>query len=416
MTSSQAAHAVVSQVSEHSEIEPRVAERHPLKSDIRELSPSTSRSGTPAPTASRSGAALTTALNKFLVGAYKLAGFSLLSIILFGLASYIGLNALFFLHKSWMAPAIISPSDPRVLQLRTRLAQELWNRQKVEADRSQVRSQLNHARRTIAMEEQYQETFHAAVAKNASFQYGKLAKFKSLQTEIDSIQQSLETATGRFAEAQGNSVQSAFDAKLINQEQKATADYRLAELEARQVAVQGQKASLVAQMAELTQKLQGLSTVASNPSESAPATLEGLELKRSFMNSVLETQRAQDESGALKASEVALAESLKGYDEVISIIRQSPLVLAATGELTVAFVPYDNLPNIKPGAPVFGCSLYVIWCRKVGQVGAVVEGEVVAKHPVYGSELRGKFVRLNLDNHRWAEQTVLHVGRPPLWL
>jgi hypothetical protein len=83
--------------------------------------------------------------------------------------------------------------------------------------------------------------------------------------------------------------------------------------------------------------------------------------------------------------------------------------------LTIAFVPYHTLDDIAAGDPVFGCAAQVVWCTPVGRVGATIEGEVTAKHPVYGSDLRGKFVRLELDSADRAQDSVLHVGRPPMF-
>ncbi len=389
--------------------------RVPRHSDIRELSPEGARRSAHAGPR-RSAAAVTNTLNRALVGIYKLAGFSLLSIILFGLFAYVSLNGLFFLHEAWISPAIIAPADPRVIELRARLAHEVWNRQRVEAERAEVRSKVRHAQRTIGVEHDYQQTFRAAVSENASFQRGRLHRVRSLREEIDTVQRALDEATERFAFAHGQALTSAYDARLINQEQKATGDYRLAELEARQIALQGQKATITGQLEEISLQLRALGTVAADPSAGIPATVEGLELKRSYMNSVLEAQKAEDTLVALGAADSALGEAIKGYDTVISIIQESPLLLAASGQVTVAFVPYDNLRAVKSGAPVFGCAAYVVWCKQVGRVGKAIDGEVVAKHPMYGTELRGTFVRLELHDPEWAKEAVLHVGRAPLWL
>ncbi len=413
MKASSTAHGTQSESSAEGPASSSAQARPEQYSDIRELAPTT-HSTPSVPDAGRGR--VTNALNKGLVLAYKVVGFSLLSIILCGLCAYVALNALFFLHRRWVAPAIIAPSDSRVLELRARLAHEVYNREKVEAERAQVRSDLSHARRTIEAERRYQETFRKAVSRSASFQRGRVAQVRALGKELDVVQQHLDQATRRFAEAQQQALSSAYEARLINREQKATGDYRIAELGTKQITLQGQKAGINAELAELSQELQALGTVAKNPQESSPGTVEGLELKRNFMNSVLEEQKAREDIGALEKAEAALAETTKGYDNVIAIIKESPLLLAASGELTVAFVPYDNLPNVKAGDPVFGCQAYVVWCERVGSVGATIEGEVVAKHPVYGSDMRGKFVRLELDDPSWARHAVLHVGRAPLLL
>lgn len=393
--------------------------RETRTSDIRELTAlKEHESVPPAEAAGRgsAGAALTNFFNKSLVAAYKFVGFGLLTIILLGLFAYVALNGLFFLHHGWVAPSIIAPSDLRVIELRAKLAHELWNRQKVEAELAQVQSSLGHARRTSAMEAQYQETFQSAVSKSASFKWGRMKAFRKLETELESVQAQLRNATAEFSSTHKESVDTAYAANLIDRQQKATEDFRMAELHARKVQLEQQKTDLDNQLQQLAQQATALGSVAKGAAQSAPATFEGLQLKRSYMTSVLEAARAKDEATALESAQLALQEALKGYDSVVSIIKESPLLLAASGELTVAFVPYENLERVNPGDPVYGCWARVVGCSVVGRVGEAVEGEVTAKHPIYGSDLRGKFVRLELDEETWAKQPVLHVDRPPLFL
>ncbi len=364
---------------------------------------------------SKTGARLTNFFNKTLVAAYKVVGFSLLTAILFGLFAYVALNSLFFMHERWVAPAIIAPSDLRVIELRARLAHELWNRQKVEAELARVGSDLKHAQRTVSMEEGYQSTFQTSVQKNATAQWGRLAGFASLQGELQSVRRELDEATAEFSRTQTESVKSAYQANLIDKHQKAAEDFQLAELSARRIQLQQQETQLSQQLSQLRQQARALGSVAKRPSDSTPGTFEGLQLKRSYLNSVLEKERATDDVAALQSAEAALSKALEGYDEVVSIISESPLLLAASGELTIAFVPYDNLDDIAAGDPVFGCRAQVVWCERVGVVAETIEGEVTAKHPVYGSDLRGKFVRLKLESPDSARNSVLHVGRPPLF-
>lgn len=359
--------------------------------------------------------AVTNYLNKTLVAAYKVLGFSLLGIILFGLFVYIALNGLFFLHHRWVAPALIAPSDLRVIELRARLAHEVWDRQKVEAERARVVSDLKHAQRTLTMEDQYQETFQTAVSKNASAQQQRVWGFKALQKDVRKVHDKLERASADFTRERTQSLASAHAVNLIDNEAKATEDFRLAELDARRVQLQHQEAQLNAQLTQLSQEASALRSVASGPNAAAPATFEALQLKRSYLNSALEEDRARDEVELLTSAERALSEALQGYDAVIAIIQESPLLLAASGELTVAFVPYDNLSEVNEGDPVYGCVARIIGCHVVGSVGKAVEGEVTAKHPVYGTDLRGKFVRLELNEPKAVESVVLHVKRPPLF-
>lgn len=396
------------------------ARRTSADSDVRELGPRADLRERPpsvlppAPTVRRG--VLTNLLNKTFVSLYKVVGFTLLGCILFGLFTYIAVNGLFFLHHGWVSPVIVSPSDARVLDLRARLAGEVWNRQKVEAERATIAAAAAHAERTMSMEQEYQRTFAQSISHNRRFQRGQFSQVRRLRKEIEQWSDELRTTTERMTTSQGENLESAYNARLIDQAQKAAGDFRLVELEARRIALSQQKASVTAQMSELARQLQALETVARDPLASTPATLEGLELKRTFMNSVLQAQRARDEKVALDVSATALGQALAGYDKVVSMISESPLLLAAEGEVVLAFIPYDNLDAATPGAPVIGCDALVVWCKRAGSVGQVIAGEVTAKHPVYGTDLRGKYIELKLNERNWAKKAVLHIGHAPLLL
>ena len=61
--------------------------------------------------------------NRALVTAYKLIGFLLLTVILIGIVSFVGLHAFYLVDRSWVKPRVVSPGDPEVVELRSRLAE-----------------------------------------------------------------------------------------------------------------------------------------------------------------------------------------------------------------------------------------------------------------------------------------------------
>jgi len=79
-------------------------------------------------------------------------------------------------------------------------------------------------------------------------------------------------------------------------------------------------------------------------------------------------------------------------------------------------VPYDNIARARPGAPVYACRAHLVWCRKVGRIGAPLEGEVTGQDPLRRAELRGVMIGIELHEPHAAREAVLHLGRAPLFI
>jgi len=105
---------------------------------------------------------------------------------------------------------------------------------------------------------------------------------------------------------------------------------------------------------------------------------------------------------------------IKDQDAVVGRLAQSPYLKAIENKVTLAFVANQNLKNIKLGTPLYGCVWGLVWCRKVGTVKAVLDGEVQDIHPHDESIQRG--LMLEVDVSDWgASETVLFAGSKPLW-
>jgi len=134
-----------------------------------------------------------------------------------------------------------------------------------------------------------------------------------------------------------------------------------------------------------------------------------------------ELEKAKLEKENLMGKRVPLAQRIeslklriKDQDAVVNRLAQSPYLKAIESKVTLAFVPNQNLKNVKLGAPLYGCAWGLVWCRKVGTVKTVLESEVQDIHPHDESIQRG--LMLEVDVTEWgASETVLFVGSKPLW-
>jgi hypothetical protein len=105
---------------------------------------------------------------------------------------------------------------------------------------------------------------------------------------------------------------------------------------------------------------------------------------------------------------------IKDQDAVVGRLAQSPYLKAIENKVTLAFVSNQNLKNVKLGSPLYGCAWGLVWCKKVGTVKAVLDGEVQDIHPHDESIQRGLMVEVDVTE--WgASEAVLFAGSKPLW-
>jgi hypothetical protein len=112
-------------------------------------------------------------------------------------------------------------------------------------------------------------------------------------------------------------------------------------------------------------------------------------------------------------------ESLKlrkvDQDNVVKRLEASPYLKAINQKIVLAFVPYQNLRNVKIGTKLYGCAWGLVACSNVGKVTAVLEGEVDNVHPHDESIQRGVMVEIDVSSSA-AGETVLFAGGKPLFL
>lgn len=103
-----------------------------------------------------------------------------------------------------------------------------------------------------------------------------------------------------------------------------------------------------------------------------------------------------------------LAEKVTKLDEIEAQLKGRPIVRAIAQSMDVAFVPYTQIDGVKNGGTVYDCTWGLFNCRSVGTVAELVPGEVVLPDP-WGSQARGQYVVLSLQNHDAAKSKSLRV-------
>src|ERR1700733_11742328 len=130
----------------------------------------------------------------------------------------------------------------------------------------------------------------------------------------------------------------------------------------------------------------------------------------------LEKDNQAGRRAPLKARLEALALRIKDQEQVVHRFEMSPYLRAVNGKVVLAFVPYQNLRNVKIGTKLFGCSWGLVVCSRVGKVTATIDGEVQDIHPHDESIQRGMMVEIELSTPSAEGDSVLFAGGKPLWL
>jgi hypothetical protein len=148
----------------------------------------------------------------------------------------------------------------------------------------------------------------------------------------------------------------------------------------------------------------------------APKTPEQWLVHHEVQKTKLDKDNQNGRRGALHARLDSLALLIKDQEAVVHRFEASPYLRAINGKVVLAFVPYQNLSNVKEQVKLYGCSWGLVMCHVVGRVKSTIEGEVQDIHPHDESVQRGIMVEVELSTPSAEGESVLFAGSKPLWL
>jgi len=359
---------------------------------------------------------LVNSLNAAIVSAYKVMGFLILAIILGGLLAYLGTHGFFLLNRSWVAPTIISPSDERILTLNAQIAAQAAAREKLLAERLELRARLDDALRVVAAEEAFQEGFAAALKGDRSFRARELGKLLALRRQQEETRTNFDQISKPFASMVLGRADALAGVNLIDREALLTTHHQVAQLGHSSFLLAEKEVELETKIAALRRDIAAIDALEDGAGGKMGASVDVLKLQQTRTESELDLARARELANALEENLRTIDVSIARYDALLAAIRSSPYLKAMEGNLTVAFVPYDNIAKVKPGVSLHACKLGLIWCSNVGSVARILDGEVTRKHPIRNVLLRGAMVEIELEDPVWAQKDLLHLGRAPFFL
>jgi len=354
-------------------------------------------------------------LSRLVVSCYRVTGMAVLAIILLGLGSYISLVLFYAVNASWITPQIISPTDERVLQLNNAITQATWLREKFNSDRLELQMKLRDAERQSSQAEQYENAFQRTVQQSLTDQAKKFAEQKNVAASYASAAPQILDEQRRFLSQSQAETENLHRAHLIDEEEYLSRKEKFSQARLSGLSLQRDDTELRHVSTSLGREVKSYEELFGSPAAAkVPLSYDVLQAKKEYDSAVLDRARTHDLQEVLRAQSLALDLEIARQDAVLSSMRDSPYLRASKNNLMVAFLPYRNSGHVRAGVPIYGCSMAVIWCHRVGRIEEIFGGEVVGKQPLFGRELRGVLIRLHVDEPDWLHKQVLFLRRPPL--
>ena len=205
------------------------------------------------------------AVNRGLVSAYKLIGFVLLAVILIGIISFVGLHSFYLVHRAWVVPRVVSPSDAQVIDLRTRLAQETQRREALVRQRLEDEVQLKQLQLTVAAERAFQQALPGAMALDATARRESAAALQQAQAAQQHAGQALLRLGQQVQYSSMEQLKRDFAAKLIDRQQFLQQSYQLGQVAQAGPRWMEQQAQLRAQIQQLSHEAAAYEAVGGGP-------------------------------------------------------------------------------------------------------------------------------------------------------
>lgn len=338
-------------------------------------------------------------VNKVVVSTYKLVGFAVLTLIALALVSYLGANVFYWFSTSWIEPTVIAPTDERVLALSTQLLQQTSARDKVAAD-------LADAERVMRMHQEFLDSARKALADELADRKSELGRLMAIDRSFASTRAEVASSGRAYSDLSKRKLAAEYQSHFIDRETAVSGALQLSQIAQGNLSLAEKEAELAKRRAELSRETEALgAAVGARPA--GRHSLEVLKIVQDVKRAEVELAKATDDRGVLQRS-------LERYDKMVRTLQNSPFIRAVDGKEPIAFVPYDNIDRVKAGAPVYGCAIGPLFCKKVGSIVMLLPGEMSYKHPLHNAQLRGQPVQLSLGDVHEAERKVLFVGGRPI--
>jgi hypothetical protein len=145
-------------------------------------------------------------------------------------------------------------------------------------------------------------------------------------------------------------------------------------------------------------------------------TIDAALLRRQVDEAKLQREEAIGHRTSLQQRAQHMALRINEQGQLVDQLAASPYLRAVGRKVVLVFIPYSNLPNVKMGTKLYGCSWGVTLCSRVGRIISLLDGEVQELHPHDETIQRGVMAEIELSKPTAGGDKVLFAGGKPLWL
>ena len=360
--------------------------------------------------------------NKAIVSIYKLIGFVVLTGIMFGITMYLVSSVFYLVDRGWVVPLVLSPSSEKVLQMNSHLINQNYQREALQVERMSLEAQLESIDRTIEVSEQMLSRYKTAVWVNLEARRAEREALLGLYQEYAEARPKVEESTEALAALTERNIDQELEAGLISEESYIRGRAALSSNLTSWVGYAQKEVDFETTMAALDREIEALRAASAEMEQgsvvgdASAMSIDVLTMMREYNRTRLDLADLEAQRLPIEAQITAIDNSMESYAQILDTIRNSPYYYALNEDVTVAFVPYENLKNVEEGTPIYGCAMELLWCKEVGQVEAILEGEVVTRHPLFKTDLRGLMVHIELEEDEWAEEKALYAESKPLFI
>lgn len=342
----------------------------------------------------------------------RAAGLAVLGTVLAVLV-FVVRSIFFIVTDSWVAPVHLSPDNDAVLQLQVKLAREHAEMERVAVEIERIDGDLAAVDAAIAQLSTLRAGSNAPLTWQADLHAAEQATLKQVIGSLKQEIQVLERAHARQAELT-TAARHDLAAGLIVQR----------ELQQQEQALDGLAVALAEKRRMLDQarheeRVVATRTTAYRAGAHEPTATAGAPAPTSVMPEVaasqerssrteLEVLRLEAERRNLVALRRVAEQGLARQQELLRELESRPIYRAIHRSIDVAFVPYDQLDDVRPGARVMACTWSLILCEDVGVVTEVLAGEVATLDP-WGETARGQYAILELSDPSAIRERVLRI-------